>query len=84
MFALVSEVFQSKATNGKIPNADAMNAYYALQDQYVEVGINEKEEVEDLKLVMQITMASLIWMSLKTCTERRGQPISAHSSRPTT
>ena len=26
-----------------------MNAYYALQDKYVEVGINEKEEVEDLK-----------------------------------
>jgi len=49
MFALVSEVFQSKATNGKIPNGDAMNAYYALQDKYVEVGINNKEEIEDLK-----------------------------------
>merc|ERR1711971_10995 len=49
MFALVSEVFHTKATNGKIPNADAMKAYYALQDKYVEVGINNKEEVEDLK-----------------------------------
>ena len=26
-----------------------MNAYYALQDKYVEVGINNKEEIEDLK-----------------------------------
>ena len=26
-----------------------MKAYYALQDKYVEVGINNKEEVEDLK-----------------------------------
>merc|ERR1712008_545204 len=47
--ASLSEVFHSKATDGKIVNAQAMEVYYELMEVYKVAGFVSEEEIEDLK-----------------------------------
>jgi len=47
--ASLSEVFHSKATDGKIVNAQAMEVYYELMEVYKVAGFISEEEIEDLK-----------------------------------
>lgn len=48
---LISDVFHTKATDGKIINAQAMKVYFELMDAYQEAGVTTEEDVEDLKLL---------------------------------
>jgi len=47
--ASLSEVFHSKATDGKIVNAQAMEVYYDLLEVSKAAGIVTEEEIEDVK-----------------------------------
>jgi len=49
--AIVSDVFHTKATDGKIVNAQVMKVYFDLMDAYQEAGVTTEEDVEDLKLL---------------------------------
>jgi len=47
--ASLSEVFHSKATDGKIVNAQAMEVYYDILEMSKAAGIVTEEEIEDVK-----------------------------------
>ena len=41
--------YYSRASDGKIVNAQAMKVYFDLMDAYQEAGVTTEEDVEDLK-----------------------------------